>query len=86
MQIKGKCVLVTGGSSGIGLATAQALGDRGARLLLAARRPGPLEAAVTQLHGRGSDAHAVVADVATEAGRTAMLDGGHPTSLLPAAK
>ena len=74
MQIAGKCVLVTGGSSGIGLATAQALGARGARLLLAARRPGPLEAAVSQLRGQGVHAHAVSADVATEAGRTSMLD------------
>lgn len=46
MNVRGKRILVTGGSSGIGLATAQALGAKGARLLLTARRPGPLQAAV----------------------------------------
>lgn len=74
MQIAGKCALITGGSSGIGLATAQALGARGARLLLTARRLGPLEAATTQLRASGVDAHHVAADVTTELGRTAMLD------------
>lgn len=79
MQIAGKCILITGGSSGIGLATAQALGARGARLLLTARRPGPLEAAATELRGRGVDAHAVAADVTTETGRAAMLDAARQT-------
>ena len=49
MNIAGKRIVITGGSSGIGLATAQALGVKGARLLLTARRPGPLEAAVSRL-------------------------------------
>ena len=34
-QLKDKTALVTGGGSGIGLATARALGARGARLILA---------------------------------------------------
>ena len=73
-QIAGKCVLITGGSSGIGLATAQALGARGARLLLTARRLGPLETEVAPLRTSGVDAHLVAADVTTDLGRTAMLN------------
>ena len=53
MDISGKRIVVTGGSSGIGLATAQALGAKGARLLLTARRPGPLQDAVAQLAAAG---------------------------------
>ena len=44
-----KSALVTGGSSGIGLAIAQALREDGYALTLAARRPEPLEAAAAEL-------------------------------------
>ncbi len=75
MNIAGKRVVLTGGSSGIGLATAQALGAKGARLLLTGRRSGPLEAAVSLLRAEGVDAHAVAADVGTEEGRATTLTG-----------
>jgi len=54
--------LVTGGSSGIGLAIARALRDDGYALTLAARRPEKLEAAAAEV-----GAHAVAANVADEA-------------------
>lgn len=73
MDIAGKRIVITGGSSGIGLALAQALGAKGARLLLTGRRPEPLEAAASQLRSAGVDAYAVAADVATEDGRAATL-------------
>jgi NAD(P)-dependent dehydrogenase (short-subunit alcohol dehydrogenase family) len=44
-----KSALVTGGSSGIGLAIARALREDGYALTLAARRPEPLEAAAAEL-------------------------------------
>jgi NAD(P)-dependent dehydrogenase (short-subunit alcohol dehydrogenase family) len=44
-----KSALVTGGSSGIGLALARALRDDGYALTLAARRPEPLEEAAAEL-------------------------------------
>jgi short-subunit dehydrogenase len=50
--------LITGGSSGIGLAIARALRDDGYELTLVARRPEPLEEAATQL-----DALAVAANL-----------------------
>ena len=54
-----KSALVTGGSSGIGLAIARALRDDGFGLTLVARRPEPLEAAAAEL-----DALAVPANLA----------------------
>jgi len=73
MDIAGKRIVITGGSSGIGLALAQVLGAKGARLLLTGRRPEPLEAAASQLQSAGVDAYAVAADVTTEDGRAATL-------------
>jgi NADP-dependent 3-hydroxy acid dehydrogenase YdfG len=53
-----KSALVTGGSSGIGLAIARALREDGYELTLAARRPEPLEEAAREL-----DAYAVAANL-----------------------
>ena len=56
-----KAALVTGGSSGIGLAIARMLREEGHDLTLAARRPNKLEAAAAEL-----DAYSVAANVADE--------------------
>jgi len=48
-DLAGKCALVTGGNSGLGLAIAQALGGAGARVVLVARRDGELQAAAAEL-------------------------------------
>ncbi|QOY94193.1 SDR family NAD(P)-dependent oxidoreductase [Massilia sp. UMI-21] len=56
-------VVITGASSGIGLATAQEAGKQGAKLVLAARGGDVLEAVVQGLVENGVDAIAVVADV-----------------------
>ena len=56
--------IVTGGSSGIGLATAHALVDAGWGVTVCARDPARLEAAAGELGGRGN-AQAVVADVSS---------------------
>ncbi|HMJ35597.1 MAG TPA: SDR family oxidoreductase [Baekduia sp.] len=67
----GSVALVTGGGSGIGLATALALGRDGARLVLAGLPGSPLPEAVHELQAEGIDAIAVEADVgrAADAGR-----------------
>jgi NAD(P)-dependent dehydrogenase (short-subunit alcohol dehydrogenase family) len=62
----GRAALVTGGSSGIGLAIARALGSDGYALTVSARRPEKLEAAVTGLRDEGIDAQAVPANMANE--------------------
>lgn len=62
-DLSGKGAVVTGGASGIGLATARALGGRGTRLVLADVEPAALDAAVEALRGEGAEAHGVVCDV-----------------------
>ncbi|MGW7294588.1 SDR family NAD(P)-dependent oxidoreductase [Streptomyces xiamenensis] len=61
-QLDGKTAVVTGGSTGIGLATAVRLADEGAYVFVTGRREAELEAAVTTI---GADrATAVVGDIA----------------------
>src|SRR5215213_2542670 len=52
-----RAALITGGSSGIGLAIARALGQDDYAVTISARRPDKLEAAARQLEEEGIDAH-----------------------------
>jgi NAD(P)-dependent dehydrogenase (short-subunit alcohol dehydrogenase family) len=52
----GRLVMITGGSSGIGLATALKLGEAGARVVLVARTPQKLEEAAAQVRKLGGEA------------------------------
>jgi NAD(P)-dependent dehydrogenase (short-subunit alcohol dehydrogenase family) len=62
-----RAALVTGGSSGIGLAIARALGEDGYSLTVSARRPDKLEAAVDGLREGGiEEAQAVPANMGNE--------------------
>jgi NAD(P)-dependent dehydrogenase (short-subunit alcohol dehydrogenase family) len=61
--LKGKGAVVTGGASGIGLATAKVLASKGARLVLADIEQQALDVAVQELRDDGADAHGVVCDV-----------------------
>ncbi|MFC8084364.1 SDR family oxidoreductase [Streptomyces sp. NPDC057340] len=61
--IKGKVVALTGASSGIGEATALHLAERGARLVLGARREERLNAVVDRITERGGTAVGCVVDV-----------------------
>src|SRR4051794_41912696 len=63
-----RAALVTGGSSGIGLAIARALGQDGYALTVSARRPDKLEAAVNGLRSDDGieDVQAVPANMASE--------------------
>jgi short-subunit dehydrogenase len=60
MEIKGKVVIVTGASSGIGEATARQFAREGARLVLAARRVDRLESLAREIHAMGTGAEALV--------------------------
>jgi len=58
--------VITGGSSGIGLATAAALAARGASVSLIARNPVRLREAAVSLKARGADVRTAVADVSSQ--------------------
>ncbi|TAJ96904.1 MAG: glucose 1-dehydrogenase [Reyranella sp.] len=62
-DFKDKVVLVTGGATGIGLATANAFGRCGARLVIAGRRRDEGEKAVAALAGTGAGARFIATDV-----------------------
>jgi short-subunit dehydrogenase len=57
-------IVLTGASSGIGLATAQAAAKQGAKLVLASRSERTLDEVVQRIHNSGGEAISVVADVA----------------------
>jgi NADP-dependent 3-hydroxy acid dehydrogenase YdfG len=63
MGIEGKVVAITGASSGIGEATALHLAERGATLVLGARRADRLEALRNSIVSRGGTACFIVTDV-----------------------
>ncbi|MBP8535855.1 SDR family oxidoreductase [Streptomyces sp. MK37H] len=61
--IEGKVVAITGASSGIGAATATYLAEKGARLVLGARREDRLHTVVDQITAQGGSAVGTVIDV-----------------------
>jgi NAD(P)-dependent dehydrogenase (short-subunit alcohol dehydrogenase family) len=65
--LEGRVVMVTGASSGIGEACAIAFVEKGAKVVLAARRAERLSALVERLEGMGGEALAVTTDVTSEA-------------------
>src|ERR1700712_4186925 len=65
-DLTGRTALVTGGSRGLGLQMAHALGEAGARIVLSSRKAGDLEEAVGDLQAAGIDARWVAADCAKE--------------------
>jgi len=64
-DLGGRTALVTGGSSGLGEAMAQALGLAGARVILMARRLDLLAASARRLRTQGIQAQTVACDLAT---------------------
>jgi NAD(P)-dependent dehydrogenase (short-subunit alcohol dehydrogenase family) len=61
-----RAALVTGGSSGIGLAIARMLGEEGYGVTVSSRRPEKLEAAAEELRSGGLDVHSVAANMTDE--------------------
>jgi NAD(P)-dependent dehydrogenase (short-subunit alcohol dehydrogenase family) len=69
-----RAAIVTGASSGIGLAIARVLGEEGFALTMAARRAEKLDAAVQGLAGDGFDVQGVAANVSDEADIKKVVD------------
>lgn len=65
-DLKGRTALVTGGSRGLGLQMAHALGEAGARIMLSSRKAEDLEEAAADLQAAGIDARWIAADCSRE--------------------
>src|SRR3954449_10221770 len=74
LDLKGRNALVTGGSRGLGLQMAEALGEMGARLAITARKKDELDHAVSHLSKQGISAKAYICDI------------GRREAILPAAE
>ena len=66
-DMTGKTALVTGGSRGLGLQIAEALGQAGAKILLTSRKAADLEEAAADLQAQGIDTRWVAADASDPA-------------------
>lgn len=65
-DLTGKTALITGGSRGLGLQIAEALGEQGAKIVLSSRKQSDLDEAVEHLKQRGIHASAIAADLSQE--------------------
>ncbi|WP_395684964.1 SDR family oxidoreductase [Caenimonas koreensis] len=73
-DLTGKTALVTGGSRGLGLQMAHALGEAGARIMLSSRKAADLEEAVADLQAANIDARWIAADCSKEADIDRLVD------------
>ncbi len=86
-NLAGRTALVTGGSRGLGLAMAGALGEMGARIVISARKVDELDAAVASLEKRGVSAVRVVGDLSRAENVSPFVDAvaaaaGAPVDIL----
>jgi NADP-dependent 3-hydroxy acid dehydrogenase YdfG len=72
-KLNGKIALVTGASSGIGMATALALAAQGAVVAIAARRRQRLDDLAKRIHDTGGEVLVIEADITDEEQATAMV-------------
>ena len=66
-DLTGQTALVTGGSRGLGLQIAEALGEAGAKIMLSSRKAGDLEEAAAHLQAKGIDTRWIAADASQPA-------------------
>lgn len=71
--LKGKVVIITGSTQGIGLAVARAFAAKGARLVINGRREEAVATAVERLKKEGADVTGVTADAATPEGAARLV-------------
>jgi short-subunit dehydrogenase len=73
-SVKGKVVLITGGSRGLGLILARQLAAKGARLAICSRTADQLGNAQTELESSGAEVYSIVADVSDQSQVTSMVN------------
>src|SRR5262245_20139266 len=73
-ELRGRRVLLTGASSGIGRCLAEQLAQEGSRLALAARSRDRLDELTSSLAAKGAEVLAIPADVTVEADRARLLE------------
>ena len=73
-DLTGKTALVTGGSRGLGLQMAHALGEAGAKVVLSSRKAEDLEHATAELKAAGIDASWIAADCAKDSEITRLAE------------
>src|SRR3954451_21690378 len=73
-MIKGKVVIITGASSGIGEATAKLLASKGAKVVLGARREQQLKQLVDEIQSAGGQATYQVMDVVDPSDNTKIVE------------
>ena len=73
-DLTGKTALVTGGSRGLGLQMAHALGEAGAKVVLSSRKAEDLEHATAELKAAGIDASWIAADCAKDSEITRLVE------------
>jgi NAD(P)-dependent dehydrogenase (short-subunit alcohol dehydrogenase family) len=73
-DLSGKTALITGGSRGLGLQMAHALGEAGARVMLSSRKAEDLEQAAAELQAGGIDARWIAADCSKEEDTRRLAD------------
>ena len=73
-DLTGKTALITGGSRGLGLQMAHALGEAGAKIMLSSRKADDLEQAAAELQAAGIDARWIAADCSKEEDTRRLAD------------
>jgi NAD(P)-dependent dehydrogenase (short-subunit alcohol dehydrogenase family) len=73
-SLEGRVAVITGGGTGIGRGTALVLAQHGADVVLAARRPAPLETTAAEIQALGRRALAVPTDVTSSEQCEALID------------
>jgi gluconate 5-dehydrogenase len=73
-DLTGKTALVTGGSRGLGLQIAEALGEQGAKIVLSSRKQADLDEAVAHLKRKGISSSAIAADLSQDSAVEPLVD------------